>query len=75
MRSGILKEAFEMPVLDIRIKDAFPYADHKFSSLAAILSDISIPFHPLGNAIWTIGQRNSGCLTLQGRPHGRRGLD
>jgi amidase len=75
MKIGILKEAFEMPVLDIRVKDAVLCAAHKFSFLSTTVSEISIPFHPLSNAIWNIKQRISGCLTLQGKSHGRRGYD
>jgi amidase len=74
MEITILKEAFDMPILDGRVKDAAVLAAaHKFSSISATVSEVSIPFHPLGNAIWTIEQRISGCLTLQGKSHGRRG--
>jgi amidase len=62
-----------MPILDVRVKDAVLAAAHKFSSLGATVSEVSIPFHPLGNAIWTIRQRISGYLTLQGKSHGRQG--
>lgn len=39
------------------------------------VSEVSIPFHPLGNAIWTIKQRVSGYLALQGKSHGCRGYE
>ena len=62
-----------MPILDVRVKDAVLVAAHKFSSLGAMVSEVSIPFHPLDSTIWTIEQRISGCLTPQGKSHGCRG--
>lgn len=64
-----------MPILDVRVKDAVLATAHKFSSLGATVSEVSTPFYPLGNAIWTIKQRISGYLTLQGKSHGRRGYE
>jgi amidase len=73
VKIGILKEAFDMPILDAAVKDAVLAAASKFTTLGAEVKEISVPIHPLGNAIWTIEQRVSGSLTLQGKAHGRRG--
>jgi hypothetical protein len=35
MKIWILKEAFEMPILDVRVKDAVLATAYKFSSLSA----------------------------------------
>ncbi|OAP54857.1 hypothetical protein AYL99_11305 [Fonsecaea erecta] len=74
MRIGILQEAFGMPLLNLNVRDKVMAAANKFKELGAHVEEVSIPFHPTGNAIWTIQQRFSGCLTLLGCAHGRRGV-
>jgi hypothetical protein len=64
---GTLKEGFEMPTLDVRVLASA----QKFSALGATVSKVSIPFHPVSNAIQTIEQRISSCFTLKGKSHGR----
>ncbi|KAK2810805.1 hypothetical protein FQN50_002628 [Emmonsiellopsis sp. PD_5] len=74
MKIGILKEAFEMAIVDPSMKEFVLSAAWKFKDLGATVEEVSIPDHNLGTAIWTIEQRISGCLTLMGLQHGRRGL-
>jgi amidase len=71
---GILKEAFEMPILDARVAQKVLTAAAMFKTLGATVEEVSVPLHPAGNAIWTAQQRLSGCLTMLGLTHGRRGL-
>lgn len=73
IKIGILQEAFDMPILNAAVKEAVLAAAQKFSSLGAAVTTVSVPIHPLGNAIWTIQQRIAGSLTLQGKATGRRG--
>lgn len=73
---GILHEAFapeHQPLLDPATRTMILDAASKFTQLGATVTTISIPEHLLGTAIWTIEQRISGYLTLQGLSHGRRG--
>ncbi|PGH16035.1 hypothetical protein AJ79_02015 [Helicocarpus griseus UAMH5409] len=74
MKIGILKEAFEMTIIEPAMKKLVLSAAWKFKELGATVEEVSIPDHNLGTAIWTIQQRVSGCLTLMGLQHGRRGL-
>lgn len=73
LRIGILKESFEIPMLDPEVKAMVLAAAHKFTELGAVVEEVSIPTHPLGNAFWTIQQRVSGYLALMGQQHGRHG--
>ncbi|THZ11560.1 putative amidase, partial [Aureobasidium pullulans] len=71
MRIGILTESFEIALLDKDVKDLVLSAAHKFKDLGATVEEVSVPMHPLGIAIWTIQQRISGYLALQGHQTGR----
>jgi amidase len=70
---GILTEAFEQVIVDPEMKAAVLSAAEKFRTLGATIENVSIPDHLIGTAIWTIQQRVSGCMTLLGKAHGRRG--
>ena len=71
MRIGVLTEAFEIALLDKDVKDLVLSAANKFKDLGATVEEVSVPMHPLGIAIWTIQQRISGYLALQGHQTGR----
>ncbi|KAI5241866.1 putative amidase [Aureobasidium subglaciale] len=73
MRVGILTEAFEIALLDKDVKSLVLSAANKFKALGAMVEEVSIPMHPVGNAVWTIQQRISGYLALQGQQTGRHG--
>ncbi|KAL1305494.1 hypothetical protein AAFC00_002369 [Neodothiora populina] len=72
LRVGILKEAFELSLLDAGYKKMVLQAAEKFRDIGAIVEEVSIPLHPTGNAFWTIQQRVSCYLALMGLQHGRR---
>jgi amidase len=72
-RIGVLTEAFEQAIVDPGMRKAVLAAAEKFKELGATVESVSVPDHLVGTAIWTIQQRVSGCLTLQGKAHGRRG--
>lgn len=72
LRVGIIKEAFELPFLDLNYKKMVLEAATKFRDIGASVEEISVPLHPTGNAFWTIQQRVSCYLALMGQQHGRR---
>ena len=72
-RIGLIKEAFHIPLMDPGVKDMVLAAAKKFEDIGAVVEEVSIPMHPLGNAFWTIQQRVSGYLALMGQQHGRHG--
>lgn len=73
MKIGILKEAFESPLLTISMKEKLIASADKFRELGATVEDVSVPFHSLGPAIWMCALRTNSSLTgLQGQALGRR---
>lgn len=72
LRVGIIKEAFELSLLDPEYKRVVLEAVNKFKDIGATVEEVSIPLHPTGNAFWTIQQRVSCYLALAGLQHGRR---
>jgi amidase len=70
---GILKEAFQAGFVEPAMKETVLSAAMRFKELGATVEEVSVPDHNLGTAIWTMQQRVSGCLTLLGLAHGRRG--
>lgn len=70
---GVLLEAFDAEIVDSGMKAAVLAAAERFKALGATVTEVSVPDHHLGTAIWTIQQRISGSLTLLGKAHGRRG--
>ncbi|THY23334.1 putative amidase, partial [Aureobasidium pullulans] len=73
MRIGILTESFNIALPEKDVKDLVLSAANKFKDLGATVEEVSVPMHPLGSAIWTIQQRISGYLALQGHQTGRHG--
>ncbi len=58
---GILKEAFEMPVLDTRVASKIKDAAQLFVELGATLEEVSIPLHSIAPTIWMV----SVCLSVR----------
>ena len=66
---GILKESLEVAVLDSRVKELFLTAAEGLRKAGATISEVSIPLHPKGSAIWTGISKAGGYLTkLYGAP-------
>ena len=51
---GILKEAFEMPVLDPRVASKIKDAAQLFVELGATVEEVSIPLHAIAPTIWMV---------------------
>ncbi|KAL4936571.1 hypothetical protein BDV06DRAFT_233308 [Aspergillus oleicola] len=71
---GILKEGFEHPLVDPRIKTLVRTAAKNLANLGATVEEVSLPEHIHGPALWTILSRIAGTQTLLGHNTGRRGL-
>lgn len=74
MRIGILKEAFEIDLLQESMSSKVKAAVDKFTALGAIVEEVSIPMHRVSGQIAQIISRAGGANTQSGRPNGRRGL-
>ena len=73
LRIGILEESLQVAVLDPRVKDLSFNAAEELRKAGAIVSEISVPLHSKGSAIWTGVSKVGGYLTkLYGAP-GHRG--
>ncbi|KAF1356363.1 amidase [Delphinella strobiligena] len=59
LRIGILKEAFEVTGLDPAVASLVLASVSRFTTLGATVSEISIPFHHHGPAIWTVAGREA----------------
>lgn len=53
-RVGILKEAFEMPVLDPRVGKKVREAADLFESLGAVVEEVSVPLHKIAPTVWMV---------------------
>lgn len=74
MKIGILKEGFEGPAIEERVKESCLKAIAKFEALGAVVEEVSIPFHSKGSLIWTGISKLGGYLTKTGAAIGRRGF-
>jgi amidase len=69
LKVGILKESLDVPVLDPRVKELFLKAVEDLRKAGATVSEVSIPIHSKGSAIWTGISKTGGYLTkLYGAP-------
>ncbi|KAI9367401.1 putative amidase [Aspergillus egyptiacus] len=60
LRVGILKEAFEVPNLSSEVRDSvYNAATQFFIAVGATVTEVSIPLHLQGPAIWTAATRTS----------------
>ncbi|KAL2829400.1 amidase signature domain-containing protein [Aspergillus cavernicola] len=72
-RIGILTEGMNMPGIDPRIKTCLTHAITRFTDLGASVTEISIPFHTKGAAIWTPISKSGNFHSRMNRAFGRRG--
>ncbi|GAB7353852.1 hypothetical protein MBLNU459_g4215t1 [Dothideomycetes sp. NU459] len=70
---AIIKESLSMPALDPRVTSTFLAASERFTELGATVSEVSIPLHTQGAAIWTGVSKAGGFLTKTSGSFGRRG--
>lgn len=69
LKVGIIKEALETPVLDEQVKKLFSQAAKDLEASGAMVSEVSIPIHKKGPAIWTAISKAGGYLTkMYGAP-------
>lgn len=71
---GLLQEGFNMNAVEENMKEKVLGAAWKFSTLGARVENVSMPFHTIGYDLWTLTQRVSATLNLQGKAAGRRAL-
>ncbi|TFK38685.1 amidase signature enzyme [Crucibulum laeve] len=69
---GILKEAFEMPVLDPRVAEKVKEAATRFRELGAEVEEVSIPLHSIAPTAWMTANRCVGGRTRLGHQAGHR---
>lgn len=70
---AVLKEGFDNPAVESRIKQSCLNAIEKFKELGAVVTEVSIPLHSKGPLIWTGISKVGGYLTKTGCAIGRRG--
>ncbi|KAF4622907.1 hypothetical protein D9613_001491 [Agrocybe pediades] len=69
---GILKEAFQMPVLDPRVAEKVQESAKLFASLGASVEEVSIPLHTIAPTVWMVANRYTGGVTRLGEASGHR---
>ncbi|KAF8168450.1 amidase signature enzyme [Crassisporium funariophilum] len=69
---GILKEAFNMPVLDPRVGEKVKEAARLFERLGAVVEEVSVPMHSIAPTIWMAANRCVGGRTRLGEQAGHR---
>lgn len=70
---AIITESLSTPATDPRVIKTFLHAAERFTSLGASVTQISIPIHSKGAAIWTGVSKVGGFLTKTTGSVGRRG--
>ena len=73
LKLGIITESLELSVLDPRVKSCFLNAVKAFRKAGATVSEVSVPIHIKGSAIWTGVSKTGGYLTKMYGAPGRRG--
>ncbi|KAG0682719.1 hypothetical protein C6P40_003444 [Pichia californica] len=73
IKIGIVKEGFDNPAIEERVKKCCIETIKKFESLGATVEEVSIPLHSKGPLIWTGISKVGGYLTKMGCATGRRG--
>ncbi|KAF2222283.1 amidase signature domain-containing protein [Elsinoe ampelina] len=74
LRIALVEEGFNHPLVNASVRETVLAAAHKFTSLGATVTPVSLPSHLLGPSLWTIQQRIAGTQSILGQQHGRRGL-
>jgi len=69
----IITESLSTPATDPRVVQTFRKAAARFEALGAIVSEVSIPIHLKGAAIWTCVSKTGGFLNKTSGAFGRRG--
>lgn len=72
LKLGVLKEAFEVPTLDPKMKNRIFEAIEVWKKLGYEVEEVSVPLHTLGPELWTIIERFSGFQGRLGKAGGRR---
>lgn len=70
---GIITESLSTPAMDPRIVQTFRTAAKAFEALGAAVTEVSIPLHSKGAAIWTGVSKTGGFLNKTSGAFGRRG--
>ncbi|KAA8617877.1 amidase [Pyrenophora tritici-repentis] len=70
---AIIKESLSTPAMDTRVIQTFLVAVEKYTSLGATVTQINIPLHSKGAAIWTGVSKVGGYLSKTTGQFGRRG--
>lgn len=73
VKIGVIAESLDMPGMDPRVLATFKQAVEKFRELGATVSEVSIPMHKHGAAIWTGVSKAGGAANKLGITFGRRG--
>lgn len=74
MKIAVLKEGFDNPAVEQRIKDSCMASIKLMEKLGAQVDEVSIPLHSKGALIWTGVSKVGGYLTKMGAGIGRRGV-
>lgn len=69
---AIITESLSTPAMDPRVLQTFMTATSKYTALGATVSQVSIPIHAKGAAIWTGISKVGGFLSKTSGPFGRR---
>ena len=72
VKIGIISESLKMSSMDPRVIQTFRQAASRFEAIGAEVSEVSIPLHSKGAAIWTGISKTGGFLTKTSS-FGRRG--
>ncbi|KAL4816089.1 amidase signature domain-containing protein [Aspergillus spinulosporus] len=73
VRIGVISEGMSMPGIDPRVHKTVSKAISLFTELGATVSDVSVPFHSKGAAIWTPISKSGNFHSRMNRAFGRRG--
>lgn len=71
---GIITESLITPATDPRVVNTFRTAAARFEALGATITEVSIPIHLKGAAIWTGVSKTGGFLNKTTGAFGRRGF-
>ncbi|KAL4984739.1 amidase signature domain-containing protein [Aspergillus falconensis] len=73
VKIGVLSEGMNMPGIDPRVHKTVSKAISLFTELGATVSNVSVPFHSKGAAIWTPISKSGNFHSRMNRAFGRRG--
>ncbi|KAL4907721.1 hypothetical protein BDW74DRAFT_175501 [Aspergillus multicolor] len=73
MKIGVITEGMNMTGIDPRVLQTIKHAISLFSTLGATVSQVSVPMHSKGAAIWTPISKSGNFHSRMNRAFGRRG--